>query len=118
MSYSGNVGPSGFTGRGPHPGAGTRTFPVWRWVSAWVVAAVWLLFTLAAISAPAVLDEIWVWAAGLPIFGQLIVWVVALPWMIGIAIVRSDLPTFVQVLLVIAAAIISIWTFAPTSRDR
>ena len=118
MSYSGHLGTSGYTSRGPHPGSGTRVFPTWRMVSLWIVVLVWLAFIATAFASPAVLTDIWEWAIGLPVHFQVILWVLALPWMIGLAVFESDLSAVARILVIAATAVISFWTFLPTRRSR
>ena len=116
MSYSGHAKPDRFTlARGPHPDTTTRVFSLWRWLSIWLVIVLWALFGVTAISSPSTLNEIWAWASGLSLAAQFVVWIVARPWMVGIAIFQADWPNLVRVLLIIGAAVISIWTFLPNN---
>lgn len=114
MSYSGHTDPDRFTlARGLHPGGTARVFSLWRWLSISLIIVLWAFFGVTAISTPTTLHEIWAWAGDLSLAAQIGVWIIALPWMVGIAIFQAVWPDLVRVLLIIGVAIVSVWTFLP-----
>ena len=52
------------------------------------------------------LDEVWNWVRDLPLFGEIVAWVVAFPWLLATAVWGNDWATWLRVLLVIAFALI------------
>lgn len=96
---------------GPAPSSGTRGYTSWGRTSFYVVAFVWAVFGAVALFSPETLTGIWDWAVALPMIGKILVWVLALPWMLGLAVMQADWPTTAEVASIVGIAIISLATF-------
>jgi hypothetical protein len=59
---------------------------------AWLVIMVsaWAIFFALLVAAPEALDEIWVWVRDLPLAAEIVVWIILLPWLVGLAVWQSD----------------------------
>jgi hypothetical protein len=77
----------------------------------------WAGFGIAMWAAPATLTDIWEWAGDLSMAFKVIVWVLGLPWMIGLAVLQAGWSESVRVALVAGLALVSVWTFYP-NRQR
>jgi hypothetical protein len=78
------------------------------------VVLLWALFAIAAAVSPGVLTDIWAEVETLPFALRIVVWVVALPWMLGLAIWQGSWPDLVRFALIAALAVASLWTFYPS----
>lgn len=72
-------------------------------VTGWVILAVMLM------TAPGTIDRFWEWSRNLPLWQQVIEWIVFLPWMVAIAIWQSDWATGLRVGAISLAA--AAWIF-------
>lgn len=118
MSYSGHIGRSGLDlTDGVPPVAEGQGATVFGWVLLAVVVLVWTGFGIAMWAAPGVLVDIWEWVGGLSIAFKMVVWVLGLPWMLGLAIWQGAWPEMVRVALVAGLAVVSVWTFYPKRTD-
>jgi len=80
---------------------GTRKGGSLAWF-AWMEAMWGAFFALLVVGQ---LDEVWNWVRDLPLFGEIVAWVVAFPWLLGTAVWGSDWATWARVLLVIVFAL-------------
>ena len=55
-----------------------------------VMVGLWGAFVALAFSSPGTLNSIWHWAGGLALPFQIVVWVLFLPWMIGLLVWHTD----------------------------
>jgi len=55
-----------------------------------VMAMLWGAFFALAVTSPGTLDSVWAWTGDLWWPLQIAVWIVFLPWMIGLAIWQAD----------------------------
>jgi hypothetical protein len=83
------------------------------WVSLAVVVVTWVGFGVAMWAAPGSLLDIWEWVGGLSIAFKMVLWVLGLPWMLGLAIWQTAWPEGVQVALIAGIALVSVWTIYP-----
>jgi hypothetical protein len=72
------------------------------------MVALWITFFVLMGFYPETLDSIWNWLRGLPIAAEIVMWIVMLPWAIGLAIWESSLATWLSVLVIAVLALI--WT--------
>lgn len=114
MSYIDHISAGDIASSGPS--SGTRTFTSWNWISLSIVGLLWALFIVAALASPETLTNIWEWALDLPMTGTIVVWVLGLPWMLGLAIMHAGWPDLAQWAGLAGLVIISIATFYPTRR--
>lgn len=83
-------------------------------VLAWLIIMVagWVILAVMLMTAPGTIDRFWEWSRDLPLWQQVIEWIVLLPWMVGIAIWESDWTTGLRVgaiSLAAAAWILASW---------
>jgi hypothetical protein len=97
-----------------HPKARAGGFSVLNWLAMGAVVLLWALFAIAAVVSPGVLTDIWAEVETLPFALRIVVWVVALPWMLGLAIWQGSWPDLVRFALIAALALVSLWTFYPS----
>lgn len=115
MGYSDHTGLGGLDlGYEGHPVSKTGGFRVFSWISVGVVVLLWAMFAAAAWASPGTLTDVWARVEGLPMASRFVVWVVALPWMVGLAIWQGSWPEFVRLTLLAGLAFASVWTFYPT----
>jgi len=81
-----------------------------------VVVLIWSWFGIAMWAAPGTLIDVWEWAADLSMAFKVIVWVLGLPWMIGLAVWQSGWSEAVRAAVVAGLALVSIWSFYPNRR--
>ncbi len=67
--------------------------------------ALWITFFVLMGFYPETLDSIWSWLRGLPLVAEIVMWIVMLPWAIGLAIWQSSLATWLSVLLIALLAV-------------
>jgi hypothetical protein len=98
-------GPEQPTAQTRRPLAGIAVFAV--------VVALWGAFLTLIVAAPAALDDIWRWVRDLPLVLELGAWLVALPWLLALAVWQSDWTGWLQG--VVITLIVLGWTvaFAP-----
>jgi hypothetical protein len=87
-----------------------RTVRATRWNPASTIwfgfmAGSWIAFGIAAVANPELLGDIWDWARGLPVLAEIAVWVLMLPWMLGMAVLDASWPALVEGALVAALAV-------------
>lgn len=76
----------------------------------------WLLFAVAIIFNPAALDSVWNWLPGLPLFFQIVAWVLFLPVTLALWVWESDWTIWIRLVLIVAIAIVNLAMFSSTSR--
>lgn len=89
------------------PPAGRGLWFIWM-VGMWV-AFFWLLFADR-------LDDVWRWVTQLPLLGEIAVWIVLFPWMLGTWVWNSSWPDWLRVGLVVCFA--AGWTLVSVSPTR
>lgn len=115
MSYSGHSGSGGLdVADGFVPSSEAEGATGFGWFAFAVVLVIWIGFGLAMVAAPDILIDVWEWAGDLSMAWKLVVWVLGLPWMIGLAVWQSGLPEMLRVAVVAGLALVSLWTFYPT----
>jgi hypothetical protein len=83
-----------------------------------VMAGMWGAFvTLLAVS-PASLDDAYDWLRGLPLFWEILMWILTLPWTIAYLVYESSWEHWVRVLVVALIALAHLGATAPRPRER
>jgi hypothetical protein len=84
---------------------------------AWLVIMVgaWAVFFTLLVAAPEALDEIWAWVTGLPLAAEIVMWVLLLPWLVGLAVWQSDWSPLARVLVL--ALVAGGWILASLPRS-
>lgn len=70
-----------------------------------VFLLLWIAFSVALIFSQATLDSVWHWMGTLPLVGQIILWVLFLPVVVGLWIWESDWALWVRLVLIFAIAV-------------
>jgi hypothetical protein len=96
-----------------HQGAGTGGFFILNLIAVAAIGLLWVGFGLAAWLEPQLLAETWDWVDALPIGGEIVAWVVGLPWMVGLAVWQGPWPDLVRIGVFVGLAVASVWTFYP-----
>lgn len=86
--------------------------------STWFVIMIgtWIAFGALAAWSPGTLDDIWQWIRDLPTWGEVVAWILGLPWVIGLAIRDSSWDGWVRTTSIWVVAIGWILVSAPRSR--
>jgi hypothetical protein len=75
-----------------------------------IMVPAWITFFVLLAWYPETLDTIWNWLRTLPLPAEIVMWIVMLPWAVGLAIWESSLATWLSVGLVVLLAFL--WTSA------
>jgi hypothetical protein len=74
---------------------------------------IWIAFGVGIVASQGSVDQAWQVVRDLPLIGQIIVWVLFLPVMIGLWVWENDWPLFVRAVLVIGLAGWNLLMFLP-----
>ena len=66
------------------------------------MVAMWVAFLLALLAGR--LDDVWSWVRDLPLLVELVVWLLALPWLLATAVWESSWPRWLRLVLVVCFA--------------
>ena len=78
-----------------------------------ILSILWLGFGAALIFNQAILDSIWQTLRGMPMFIQVVVWLLVLPVALGLWIWETSWPVWIRLILVIGLGWATIYTFFP-----
>ena len=78
-----------------------------------LLSLLWLGFAAALVFNQAILDGIWQALRGMPIFIQVIVWLLVLPVALGLWIWEMPWPFWIRLVLVIGLGWATVYTFFP-----
>ena len=78
-----------------------------------ILSLLWLGFAAALIFNQPILDTIWQALRGLPMFIQVVVWLLVLPIALGLWIWETSWPLWIRLLLVIGLGWATLYTFFP-----
>ncbi len=71
-----------------------------------VMVVGWIVFFVLLVWFPQTFADIWTWVISLPLWAEVIVWIVLLPWMVGAWIWKSDLAEWQRITLVAIVALL------------
>jgi hypothetical protein len=72
---------------------------------AWLLVVTgWAILFALLVAAPGVVGRFWDWSRGLPMWAQVIEWIVLLPWMLATAVWHSDWATNARIGVIAALA--------------
>jgi hypothetical protein len=74
-----------------------------RWFA--FMVGMWVALALVAVSRAETLDDIWSWVRDLPLVIEGIVWLLFLPWVLGLAVWESSWDGWLRLLIVSSIAI-------------
>jgi hypothetical protein len=72
------------------------------------MALVWIVFIALMAFNPGALDSIWSWLRNLPLAAEIVMWIVALPWALGLLVWETSWDGWVRALVVVLMALL--WT--------
>jgi len=72
----------------------------------------WLMFLGVLIFEPERLDAVWSWFRDLPIFGQVLGWILLLPLALGMWIWQAPWAAWIRVSLIVLLALTNVITFS------
>ena len=78
-----------------------------------VLTLLWLGFGAALLFNQAILDTVWEFFRGMPLFLQIIVGLLVLPVVLGLWIWESSWPLWIRLILVLGLGFATIYTFFP-----
>lgn len=78
-----------------------------------VFSILWLGFLAALVISPEMLSNIWLSLRGLPLIIQGLVWLLALPVVLGLWIWQTAWPIAIRLVLVFGLAWVTVYTFFP-----
>ena len=78
-----------------------------------ILSLLWLGFAAALVFNQAILDSTWQALRGMPIFLQVIVWLLVLPVALGLWIWEMPWPLWIRLILIIGLGWATIYTFFP-----
>ena len=85
---------------GPNP---ARRVVVAVWLA--VVVAGWLAFAYTAVASPGGLDAAWEWVRGQSTIAQVAMWLLLLPYLIGLWLSQTSLAPWLRVALIVGLAV-------------
>jgi hypothetical protein len=65
----------------------------------------WVAFAVLWIFDPGILSSIWHWLLGLPQVPEIILWIVFLPWALGLFVWQSSLELWLRVVIIFVIAV-------------
>jgi hypothetical protein len=74
---------------------------------------IWIAFIVLMAFSPGTLDSIWSWLRGLPLAAEIVMWIVTLPWALGLLVWESSVDTWIRVIVVVLLALFWTSLFTP-----
>lgn len=65
-----------------------------------LMVGMWSAFSALLIASPETLEEIWSWLTGLPLAAEIVMWILLLPWALGLAVWQSSWDEWLRLLIV------------------
>jgi hypothetical protein len=90
----------------------------------WFVGMVglWTAFGVVALTSVEKLSDLWEWVTGLPVVAEVVVWIAAFPWVLGVWVSQTSWAEWLRILLVVCFAVgwtvVSIPRARPSKRTR
>lgn len=78
-----------------------------------ILSLLWLGFAAALVFNQTILDNIWQALRGMPMFIQVLVWLLVLPVALGLWIWETHWPLWIRLILIIGLGWATIYTFFP-----
>jgi hypothetical protein len=94
----------------------TRRPPVGAYLWFAGMVGVWTAFGVVALTSVERLTELWKWVTGLPVVAEVVVWIAAFPWVLGLWVSQTSWAEWVRILLVVCFA--AGWTIASIPRAK
>ena len=97
----------------PHPRA-RPSIGAYLWFAGMV--GLWTAFGIVALVSVEKLGDLWGWVTGLPLVAEIVVWIAALPWVLGLWVSQTSWPEWLRILLILCFAVG--WTLVSIPRAR
>ncbi len=81
-----------------------------------LMVGMWSAFSTLLIVSPETLEDIWNWLTGLPLAAEIVMWILLLPWVLGLAVWQSSWEEWLRLLIV--ALLGAGWTVASKPRVK
>jgi hypothetical protein len=78
----------------------------------------WLAFAVALVASPQTLDDVWTSVRDLPLIVEGVVWLLAFPFLIGLAIWQASWDEAVRLTVIAVLAVAYTYMFVPRARKR
>jgi len=98
----------------PNPPTGRPTVGAYLWFAGMV--GLWTAFGVVALASVDKLGDLWAWVTGLPLVAEIVVWIAAFPWVLGLWASQTSWPEWLRILLVLCFAVG--WTVVSIPRAR
>ena len=82
------------------------------------MAGGWVLFFVALVASPQVLDDAWTTVGELPLVAELAVWLLGFPFLLGLAIWHASWDEALRLAAVVVLAGAYTYMFVPRERSR
>jgi hypothetical protein len=86
-----------------HPRPARPTMGAYLWFAGMV--GLWTAFGVVALVSVDKLGDLWAWVTGLPLVAEIVVWIAALPWVLGLWVSQTAWPEWLRILLVLSFAV-------------
>ena len=73
-----------------------------------LMGLLWLGFIALMAFSSGTLDSIWEWLRSLPVAAEIVMWIIALPWALGLLVWESSWEEWLRALVVVVMALL--WT--------
>ena len=92
-----------------------RSWParLFAYVSFAIMVGGWLAFLVALIASQQTLDEAWTAVRDLPLLAEALVWLLAFPFLVGLAIWHASWDEAVRLVAIALLALAYTWMFTP-----
>jgi hypothetical protein len=80
------------------------------------MVAMWSAFFTLLVAAPDSLADGWHWLTGLPLAAEIVMWILLLPWALGLAVWQSSWQEWLRLLVV--AVVAAGWTLVSAPRPK
>jgi hypothetical protein len=80
------------------------------------MVSLWAAFGIVALASVGTLADLWSWVTGLPVVAEVVVWIAAFPWVLGLWVSQTFWADWVRILLVVCFAVG--WTIASIPRAK
>ena len=100
-----------------HPSIRTPS-GLFAYASLAIMVAGWVAFAVALVASQQTLDDVWTSVRGLPLLVEGVVWLLAFPFLVGLAIWQSSWDEAVRLVAIGVLAVAYTFMFIPRKRKR
>lgn len=100
-----------------HPSVRTPS-GLFAYASFAIMVGGWVAFAVALVASQQTLDDVWTSVRGLPLVVEGVVWLLAFPFLIGLAIWQASWDEAVRLIVIAVLAVAYTYLFVPRVRRR